>query len=299
MTANLLAEKFVWHGMQKIVTAWVRQWIRCQTSKIGHHTETGVGEFPQPGRCWISRFGVPDHITTDRGPAFLFELWPTLAHLLGTSHHTTTTYNPAANGLVERFHRSLKASLMARCTAEGWKYLLGLRTAPRANGDLSAAEKIYGEPLLVLGELITGDRHNPSVQRLHDIVGKFAPCQRTYTDRSITFTPPGLSSTTHVFVRDKAVRPPLTRPHRGPFHVLKRNTKAFRLALHGKDNWVLVDCLKPALLEETADGTTQRPPREPSPPQLSHPKRRSHGRPRKQPAKTTASCSCSHRGTPS
>ncbi|XP_066965454.1 igE-binding protein-like [Macrobrachium rosenbergii] len=85
---------------------------------------------------WISRFGVPDHITTDRGPAFLSELWSALARLPGTTHHTTTAYYPAANGLVERFHRSLKASLMARCTAEDWKYqlpwvLLGLRTAPR------------------------------------------------------------------------------------------------------------------------------------------------------------------------
>ncbi|XP_066949329.1 uncharacterized protein [Macrobrachium rosenbergii] len=117
-TAKLLAEKFVWHGMRNDATAWARQCIRCQTSKIERHTETGVGEFTQPGRRWISRFGVLDHITTDRGPAFLSELWSTLARLLGTSHLTTTAYNPAANGLVERFHRSLKASLMARRTTE-------------------------------------------------------------------------------------------------------------------------------------------------------------------------------------
>ncbi|XP_066982797.1 uncharacterized protein [Macrobrachium rosenbergii] len=168
-------------------------------------------------------------------------MWSTLALLLGTSHHTTTAYNPAANGLVERFHRSLKASFMARCTAEDWKYqlpwiLLGLRTSPRANGDPSAAEKIYREPLIIQGKLVTEDWHNPSVQRLCDIVRKFAPCQRTYTDRSTAFTPPGLSSTTHVFVRDDAARPSLTRPYRGPFRMLERNNKAFRLALNGKDD---------------------------------------------------------------
>ncbi|XP_066953394.1 uncharacterized protein [Macrobrachium rosenbergii] len=173
---------------------------------------------------WISRFGVSDHITT--------ELWSTLARLLGTSHHTTTAYNPAANGL----------------------------TAPRASGDLSAAEKVYREPLVTPGELVTGDRHNPSVQRLRDIVEKFTPCQQTYIDRSATFTPPGLSSTTHVFVRNDAIRPPLTRPDKGSFRMLKRNTKAFRLALHRKDDWVSVHCLKPALLEDGADDTTQCPP---------------------------------------
>ncbi|XP_066981203.1 igE-binding protein-like [Macrobrachium rosenbergii] len=166
---------------------------------------------------WISRFGIPDHITTDRGPAFLSKLWFALARLLGTTHHTTTAYTPAANGLVERFHSSLKVSLMARCTAEDWKYqlpwvLLGLRTAPRADGARSVDEKTYGESLVVPGELVTEDRHNPSVQRLRDIVGKFAPCKWTHTNRLATFTLPGLASTTHVFIRDDAVRPPLTRP---------------------------------------------------------------------------------------
>ncbi|XP_066981082.1 uncharacterized protein [Macrobrachium rosenbergii] len=191
MMAKLLTEKFVWHGMRKDTRTWARQCLQCQTSKIGRHTKSGA------------------------------------------AHHTTTAYNPATNGFVEHFHRSRKASLMARCTAEDWKYqlpwvLLGLRTAPRAKGDPSTAEKIYDEPLVVPGELVTEDCHNPSVQRLRDIVGKFAPCKRTYTNRSVAFMPPGLS-TTHVFVRDDAVRPPLTRPYRGSFRVLERNNKAFML----------------------------------------------------------------------
>ncbi|XP_066955711.1 uncharacterized protein [Macrobrachium rosenbergii] len=252
---------------------------------------------------WIIRFGVPDHITTYRDPAFLSELWSTLARLLGTAHHTTTAYNPAANSLVERFHRSLKASLMASCTAEDWKYqlpwvLLGLRTAPRDNGNPSAAEKIYGEPLVVPGELVTEDRHNPSVQRLHDIVGKFAPCKRTYTDRSVAFMPPGLSSTTHVFVRDDAVHPPLTRPYRGPFRVLERNNKAFLLALHGKDDWVSVDHIKPTLLEEDTDVSAPHPPPEQSSPQPGRRRKRTLGRPRKHPPIRTASRSHTQHNPP-
>ncbi|XP_066953189.1 uncharacterized protein [Macrobrachium rosenbergii] len=231
---------------------------------------------------WISRFGVPDHITTNRGPAFLSELWSALARLLGTAHHTTTAYNPAANSLVKRFHRSLKASLMARCTSEDWKYqlpwvLLGLRTGPRADGALSAAERTYGEPLVVLGKQVTEDRHNPSVQGLRDTVGKFAPCKRTYTDRSVTFTTPGLSSTTRIFIRDDTVRPPLTRPCRGPFHVLERNSKAFLLALHGKNDWVSVDCIKPALLKEDTYVTTPHPPPGQSSPQPAPLVRSRHG----------------------
>ncbi|XP_066950608.1 uncharacterized protein [Macrobrachium rosenbergii] len=237
---------------------------------------------------WVSHFDVPDHITTDRGPAFLSELWSALAWLLGTTHHTTKAYNPAANGLVEQFHRLLKASLMARCTAEDWKHqlpwvLLGLRTAPRANGAPSAAEKTYGEYLVVPGELVTEDHHNPSVQRLRDIVGKFGPCRWTYTDRSAIFTLPGLASTTHVFVKDDAVRPPLTRPYRGPFRVLERNNKAFLLALHRRNDWVSIEQVKPTLLEKDTDVTASYPPPGQPSPQPGPRKGWACGRPRKSP----------------
>ena len=65
---------------------------------------------------WISRFGIPAHITSDRGTSFTSQLWRSLGVLLGTSIHHTTAYNPEANGMVERFHRTLKAALMSRCT---------------------------------------------------------------------------------------------------------------------------------------------------------------------------------------
>ncbi|XP_066960749.1 uncharacterized protein [Macrobrachium rosenbergii] len=173
-------------------------------------------------------------------------------------------------------------SLMARCTAEDWKYqllwvLLGLRTAPRAN--------------IVPGKLVTEDHHNPSVQRLRKVVGKFSPCKRTYTDRSVALT-------THVFVRDDAVRPPLTRPYRGPFRVLERNVKAFRLALHGKDDWVTVARIKPALLEKDTDVTAQHPAPEQSPLQPGHHRKWARSHPRKRLPTPAASRSHAQSKTP-
>ena len=58
----------------------------------------------------IARFGVPADITSDRGPLFTSEIWRALADSLGAKVHHTTAYHPQANGLVERFHRSLKAA---------------------------------------------------------------------------------------------------------------------------------------------------------------------------------------------
>ncbi|XP_064109603.1 uncharacterized protein LOC135217566 [Macrobrachium nipponense] len=42
--------------------------------------------------------------------------------------------------------------LMAWCTNDNWKVLLGLQTAPKANSEESPAEKVYGEALAGPGE---------------------------------------------------------------------------------------------------------------------------------------------------
>ncbi|XP_066956274.1 uncharacterized protein [Macrobrachium rosenbergii] len=53
--------------------------------------------------------------------------------------------------------------------------------------------------------------------------------------------------------------------------MLERNGKAILLALHGKNNWVWVDRIKAALLEEDTDVTTPHPPPGQSSPQPAPP----------------------------
>ena len=97
---------------------------------------------------WISRFGVPSIITTDRGSQFESSLWTQLMTLLGTTRCRTTSYHPQANGLVERFHRKLKSALKAH-TGTSWTeslpiVLLGIRTALKGDLNCNAAELVYG-----------------------------------------------------------------------------------------------------------------------------------------------------------
>lgn len=71
---------------------------------------------------WIFRFGVPDLVTTDQGRQFESELFTALTKNLGNQHLRTSPYHPQANGLVERFHRTLKTALTAQVTAHTGAY---------------------------------------------------------------------------------------------------------------------------------------------------------------------------------
>ena len=106
---------------------------------------------------WTARFGVPRIITTDRGAQFTSKAWTSSLARLGISAAMTTAYHPQSNGLVERFHRSLKNALRCAVTASKlWTrslpwVLLGLRNAPRVESATSAAEVLYGTTLRVPG----------------------------------------------------------------------------------------------------------------------------------------------------
>ena len=83
---------------------------------------------------WISRFGVPSTIITDHGHQFKSNLLNNLMSLIGSKHARTTAYHPQTNGMVERFHRQLKATLKAQPNPDAWMdtlplILLGIRTA--------------------------------------------------------------------------------------------------------------------------------------------------------------------------
>ena len=86
---------------------------------------------------WVSRFGVPLYVVTDRGTQFEAELFQELAKFIGFHRLRTTAYHPQSNGMLERFHRTLKAAIM--CRKEEWLQalpvvLLGLRVMPNEDG---------------------------------------------------------------------------------------------------------------------------------------------------------------------
>jgi transposase InsO family protein len=57
---------------------------------------------------WVTRYGVPATVTTDRGRQFSLAVWSTLCQRLNIQHIETTAYHPQSNRMVERTHCSSK-----------------------------------------------------------------------------------------------------------------------------------------------------------------------------------------------
>jgi len=104
---------------------------------------------------WITRFGAPSIITTDRGTQFESLMFEAMARLIGSQR----TYHPQANGMIERWHRSLKAAIICHGTKDWtnvFPILLGLRNSFKDDIKASAAEMVYGTTLRV-PEYFTSD----------------------------------------------------------------------------------------------------------------------------------------------
>ena len=120
-------------------------------------TETVVQAFING---WVSWFGVPSTIVTDRGHQFESHVLKNLMSFLGCKWPCTTAYHPQTNGMVECFHRQLKCALKAQTNANSWMdvlplVLLGIRTSLREGISSIAAELVYGTTLCLPGEYFT------------------------------------------------------------------------------------------------------------------------------------------------
>ena len=220
---------------------------------------------------WVARFGVPEHITSDRGPQFVSSLWSGLAEFLGTKLHPTTAYHPQANGMVERFHRSLKASLRARLNSPNWMkelpwVLLGLRTSPKDDLGASSAELVYGSQIMVPGEFV-GSRTSfeacpdQFLQNLRETVRKLMPTPTAKRGGCSPSFPASMQSTRYVFIRRDGNKGPLQTPYTGPFRVLEHGPKFFKVDYSGRQERISVDRLKPAHTDPEFDPSTCQPPR--------------------------------------
>lgn len=205
--------------------------------------ETFVCEF-------VSRFGVPEDISTDQGRQFEAKLTEQIFKLLGSRRIRTTSYHPQANGMIERLHRTLKTSLRAVGNSKDWYHhlplvLLGLRATYKEDLKCSPSELLYGQTLTVPGEFFNAsdsESLDPTsyANKLKQYFRQITP-KPTRSAHTKVHVPKALLNSEYVFVRVDRVKTSLQSPYEGPFKVIRKLAKQFVIDKTGSPFTVSID----------------------------------------------------------
>ncbi|UYV75534.1 hypothetical protein LAZ67_13000536 [Cordylochernes scorpioides] len=205
---------------------------------------------------WISRYGTPCHLITDRGMQFMSQKLKEFAKMCGIHLKHTTSYHPQSNGKIERFHRTLKTAISShnyiRWTERLPSVLLGLRSSIYGSSEVSIAQMVFGKTIRLPGEFFqdsqqTRDRDD-LIKNLQKGMSSLQPMKSRINRNSNVFIHKDLQSCSHVFIRKDRVKKPLEPAYEGPFKVLKRTVKYLTVMVKGKEDNVSLDRLKPAYI---------------------------------------------------
>ncbi|KAK2577959.1 hypothetical protein KPH14_012657 [Odynerus spinipes] len=217
---------------------------------------TDRSKSPNNRLCYYhKRFGAPRIITTDQGSQFEAALFAALVKLVGARRCRTSAYHPESNGIIERWHRSLKVALMCH-ESSSWIdvlpiALLGLRTSYKEDIKGSPAEILYGTTLKVPSEFFDHEDldSDPQIflEDFRRIMRSLRPKPTAHHSTRKIFERADLYTCTHVFLRYDANKQPLQQPYTGPHRVVERiSDRVFAIDQNGKIAHVTVERLKPA-----------------------------------------------------
>jgi hypothetical protein len=198
-------------------------------------------------------------------------MWAGVMQQLGVKHKMATAFHPQSNGMIERFHRRLKEALKARAASSDWDshlpwVMLGVRTAPRRDSAVSAAELVYGAALVVPAQFITTAEPPPEafVRQLQAGVPCAAPHRYPGMEAALAEPPDAaLMKADFVYVKSPPAATGLSPAYRGPYAVHKKSPKFFIIKVGGQLDAVSYDRLKPHL---GGQATPAEPPRRGRPP---------------------------------
>lgn len=156
---------------------------------------------------WVSRFGVPSTIITDRGGQLESDLWCQLLDFLGTNRHCTTSYHPQDNGMVKRFHHTLKDAPRSQTHPIRWADslpLVLLRSIVKEDLHFSPADLVYSQTLHLPGEFQAPsaniNNQHKVLRGLRHTVSMLRSLPPRLPDQQSSYIPPALRNSEYIWV---------------------------------------------------------------------------------------------------
>jgi hypothetical protein len=149
--------------------------------------------------------------------------------------------------MVERTHGQLKAALRAQFAGSRWPehlpwVLLGLRTAPKEDSGVSAAELVYGAALALSAKFLS-TAEPLAAEFLKKLQQVEMPATRPLSYAEAAAKGGIVAGQQRLPAAWWHVAAPVTAV-REPIKVLERTDKCFRLAVGSREETVSIDCLK-------------------------------------------------------
>ena len=135
--------------------------------------------------AWVSRFGVPALLTSDRGSQFMSSIWLKVCSVLCFPLIQTTSFHSNSNGIIKRLHRSLKFALRAPLV------MPGLRSAPKDHFGFFPAEAVFVSSLTLSGKYLEHPEFPPEVflWKVEKAVSGFSGPSRHHISSSLPSEP--------------------------------------------------------------------------------------------------------------
>lgn len=170
-----------------------------------------------------------------------------------------TAYHPQCNGMVECCHHQLKDAMRFCCFTSNWMdallvIFIAILTAPKLDLSASPADLVYGSALALPAEMVVqwysatmtpADFLGCLQQTMQDLQTSLPLC---HGQRHV-YIPPGLSTVTHVILREDMLRPGLTMLYPGPFPVVRCTKRTMVISMNRHNEMVSVDHVKPAFVD--------------------------------------------------
>ncbi|GIY08805.1 uncharacterized protein CDAR_188231 [Caerostris darwini] len=121
---------------------------------------------------------------------------------------------------------------------------------------------LYGTPIRLPGEFLSPSSNiiDPAtfVGKLRETMQELLPLTPRQKGHRAVFVSKDLSTGSHVFPRIDTIKKGLQTPYEGPFQVLSRSEKVFKLLIHGRQSVVNIDCLKPAYISKEEENSPSK-----------------------------------------